>query len=119
MRRLINITREQIVVEHLDLADTWWTRFRGLMMRRALPPDAGLLIEPCTSIHMMWMRFPIDAIWLDSERRVAKVSRGIPPWIGLARGDKGSHAVVELPRGAADSVQPGDQLAIEAHIATG
>ena len=113
MPRLINASTEQIVVEHLQIAGTWWTRFRGLMLRRELPPTGGLLIEPCTSIHMMWMLFPIDAIWLDAERRVTKVSRGIPPWIGAARGGKGACAVVELRRGAAADVQPGDRLAVE------
>jgi len=114
MARLVNVTSGTVLVEDLELADTWWRRFRGLMMRRRLAPDSGLLIAPCASIHMMWMLFPIDAIWLDREHRVMKVSRAIPPWLGAARGGKSSHAVVELPRGAAATVQRGDQLSVEA-----
>lgn len=113
MPKLTNTKTGEVLVEDLQLAETWWTRFRGLMMRRRLAPGAGLLIEPCTSIHMMWMLFPIDAIWLDAERRVTKVSRGIPPWVGAARGGKSARAVVELPRYAASTVQPGDELAVE------
>ncbi len=113
MPRLRNATTGEVVVEHLQLADTWWTRFRGLMLRRRLAPGAGLLIEPCKSIHMMWMLFPIDAIWLDTERRVTKVSSGVPPWIGAARGGKGAQSVVELPASGAANVHPGDQLSVE------
>lgn len=113
MATLRNLTTGEVVVEHLERADTLWTRFRGLMLRRSLPVGGGLLIEPCSSIHMMWMRFPIDAVWLDADRRVTKVSPRVPRWIGLARGARGTRAVVELPATAASRVEPGHQLVVE------
>jgi uncharacterized membrane protein (UPF0127 family) len=82
------------------------------MLRRALPPDAGLLIEPCRSIHMMFMRFSIDAVFIDSERRVTSVASNVHPWTGFAMGASGTRSVVELPAGAARDIHAGDRLEV-------
>lgn len=87
-----------------------WTRFRGLMLRKSLAEGEGLVIEPCSSIHMMFMRFPIDAVFFDRDRKVTKVARNVRPWIGLAGARRGTKGVIELPAGAAKDVQPGQQL---------
>lgn len=113
MTKLRNTTTGEIVVERLEVASNWWGRFRGLMMRPSLAPGSGLLIAPCASIHMMWMRFSIDAIWLDGEGRVIKVSPHVPPWVGIARGGRSARSVVELPEHAAANVQPGHHLVVE------
>ena len=86
------------------------SRTRGLMLRAALEPGCGLDICPCGSIHMMFMRFPIDAVFYDREGRVTRVARRLRPWIGLAFGGRGARGVVELPADAADGVQVGDVL---------
>jgi uncharacterized membrane protein (UPF0127 family) len=113
MPRLRNVTTDEVLVDHLEHADSWWTRFRGLMLRRSLPGGYGLLIQPCSSIHMMWMLFPIDAIWLDEDLQVTKVSPRVPPWVGMARGARGTRMVVELGASRAHAVEVGHQLAIE------
>ena len=80
---------------------------RGLLGRASLEPDEGLLIRPAGSIHMLFMRFPIDAVFLDRELRVLKVVRELRSWrLASARGAK---VVVELPAGSA-AVEPGDRL---------
>ena len=80
----------------LEVADSFFSRFRGLMLRKTLPPGHGLLLEPCNSIHMCFMRFAIDAVYIDREYRVVKVVTGLRPWIGLSLC---LHAagVIELP----------------------
>jgi uncharacterized membrane protein (UPF0127 family) len=100
----------EILVSDLEVAKSHWARFRGLMMRASLPPGAGLDIVPCGSIHMMFMRFPIDAVFYNPDGAVTKVAQGVRPWIGLAFGGKGARGVLELPAGAAANVQPGDLL---------
>ena len=90
-----------------------WARFAGLMLRSRLNPGDGLVIQPCSSIHMMFMRFSIDAVFFDADLRVTRVGRRVRPWIGLAFGGKGARGVIELPVGAADGVEPGHQLAFE------
>jgi len=86
------------------------SRTRGLMFRARLEPGAALDIRPCGSIHMMFMRFPIDAVFYDRHYRVTRVARGLRPWLGLAFGGRGARGVVELPTGSAAGVQPGDLL---------
>jgi uncharacterized membrane protein (UPF0127 family) len=88
-------------------------RTRGLMFRKSLAEGEGLDIRPCGSIHMMFMRFPIDAVFYDREFRVTKVASNVKPWTGMAFGGKGAHGVIELPAGAAVDVKPGDLLEFE------
>ncbi len=74
-------------------------RMRGLLGRDELPEGHGLLIPKSASIHMFFMRFAIDAVFLDREMRVRKVVADLGPWrIAAARGAK---SVLELPAGAA------------------
>jgi hypothetical protein len=93
---------------------TWatsaWSRTRGLMLRKSLEPGEGLVIRPCGSIHMMFMRFEIDAVFFDKDGRVTRVARKVRPWIGFAFGGKGAKGVIELPAGSAGGVEPGHQL---------
>jgi uncharacterized membrane protein (UPF0127 family) len=105
--RLVHEPTGEVLGDRIAVADSFWSRFRGLMLRRKLEPGQGLLIEPCASIHMLFMRFPIDAVFLDSEGRVVKIAAGVRPWLGIASA-RGARAVVELPAGAATRLQPGD-----------
>jgi uncharacterized membrane protein (UPF0127 family) len=83
---------------------------RGLMGRAGLAPDEGMFFKPTGSIHMFFMRFPIDAIFLDRELVVLDVVRGLKPWRTASR--RGAKVVVELAEGAATNVQPGDRLSL-------
>lgn len=85
---------------HVEVADSFWTRFLGLMGRRRLPEGQGLLIVPCSSIHMCFMRFAIDAVYLDREYRVIRVAAGLRPWTGFSWCSS-AWAVLELPSGEA------------------
>ena len=71
MRRALNITRKTVVAQNVEVAATFWERLIGLIGRSNLKPGAGLLIEPCRSVHTFFMRFPIDVIFIDGEGRVA------------------------------------------------
>ncbi len=106
-----NKTTGAVVADHATSATNPWTRFRGLMLRSALGPGEGLIIRPCSSIHMMFMRFPIDAVFFDKDQRVTKVARNVRPWRGLAFGGRGAKCVIELPLGAAAGIEAGHQLA--------
>jgi uncharacterized protein len=89
-------------------------RMKGLLGRSELARDEGLWIVPCNSIHMFFMRFAIDAIFVDRDMRVVRVHRDVQPW-GMARGGKGAHSVLELAAGtaAAFNIREGDQLTLE------
>ena len=114
MATVTNERTGRTIAENLAEADTFATRVRGLMFRSELGPGEGLRIEPCGSIHMMFMRFAIDAVFYDRDGRVTKVGRNVRPWIGVAFGGRGARGVIELANGAADDVEPGDTLAFAA-----
>ena len=66
------------------IADSYFTRLAGLMFRKKLPPTTGLLLTPCNSVHMCFMRFAIDVVYLDKEYNIVKVVNCLRPWIGLS-----------------------------------
>ena len=88
-----------VVCERCLLAETPVARMRGLLGRSGLPAGEGLLLRPAASIHMAFMRFPIDAVFLDSTDRVVKVVAELKPW--RMAGCRGARAVLELPAGEA------------------
>jgi hypothetical protein len=75
-----------------------WGRALGLMGRRALPAGRALLLRPCGAIHTLFMRFPIDAIFLDADDRVLRVARNLHPW-RPAVAARGARAVLEASSG--------------------
>ena len=111
--RLINETRGCELGDRIEVVRSFVGRGRGLMFRRSLEPGAGMVIDPCSSIHTMGMRFPIDVLYMDREQRVVRVDQAMPPWrIGPLRPGPGSRYVVELPAGViqASGTRPGDRL---------
>jgi len=112
MARIVNQTKGTVVAEQVGLAHSFWSRFRGLMLRGSLPQNSGLLIEPSGSIHTAFMRFPIDAVFLTRDHQVVKVARVVKPWrAAVSRG----YGVLELPAGRAADVglTEGDRLVVE------
>jgi len=79
-------------------ADTFLQSFLGLMGKPRLPAGEGLLIKNCSSIHMFFMRFAIDAIFLDADDRIVKIYHGLRPW-RIVFGGKGARHVLEVPAG--------------------
>jgi uncharacterized membrane protein (UPF0127 family) len=111
--RLVETDSGRVVVADLEVARTTWSRFVGLMGRPSLGSGAGLWIEPCNSIHMFFMRFAIDVLFLDRRRRVKKVMLNLKPW-RVSPIVFGARTVVELPAGTlADRGLVGSQLTLE------
>lgn len=105
--------RGEVVTPLLYRADTMWSRMRGLLGRGALAPSEGLWISPCSSVHMFFMRFAIDAVFIDEQLQVVRVHEDLAPW-RMARGGRFAHSVLELPPGKAAffNLRVGDKLTI-------
>ena len=86
---------------------------RGLLGRDGLEPGGGMLIDAAPSVHMFFMRFPIDVVFLDRERNVVRVVESLRPW--RVAGARRAAAALELPAGAAAAagVTAGDALVFE------
>jgi uncharacterized membrane protein (UPF0127 family) len=105
-----------VVAQPLEQATNFYTQGMGLMFRRSIPAGGGLLIYRCSGIHMMFMRFPIDAVFLDKSNTVVKVYHRLLPWIGLIPFVWKADRVAELPAGTARRLrlERGDRLALSA-----
>ncbi len=78
--RLVSRASGKTVVARLQIADGFWSRLVGLQFRRALPPDAALLLVPCHSVHTCFVRFPLDVAFLDRHGAVLAIRRNLRPW---------------------------------------
>ena len=103
-----NETRGTNLAENVETASSLWARFMGLMGRRSLPAGNALWLTGTNGIHMFFMRFPIDAVFLgkpgpDGARTVLAARRGLRPWTGFVPLVRGAAGVLELPVGAIDA----------------
>lgn len=114
---LVRIARSSDAAElavRCRVADTPRLRLVGLLGRSGLDPGEGLLLRRSGSIHMFFMRFAIDAVFLDRDDTVVRVAPDLRPWrVAAARG---ARSVLELPAGTCAGLQvaPGDQLIVDA-----
>ena len=103
-----------VVCERVLVADSPLLRLRGLLGRDGLEQGEGLLLRPASAVHTCFMRFPIDAVFLDRDLIVLGIADGLEPWRAAARW--GAKAVLELPAGfsASSGLQVGDELTLAA-----
>jgi hypothetical protein len=94
-----NASKQTVLGESIDIADTPASRSRGLLKHKGLAKGEGLWIVPSEAIHTFWMQFPIDVVFLDRKKRVTKVVPAMKPSrIALSWR---AHSVLELPAGMA------------------
>ena len=99
---VVNCTRQSVLATALEVAASGEKRRKGLLGRAGLAPGEGLWILPCESVHTFFMRFPMDAVFLDKELRVRRVVEGVKPF--RFAWSRGARSVVELPAGEAGRV---------------
>jgi uncharacterized membrane protein (UPF0127 family) len=103
-------TQHRVLCERCAIADRPLARLRGLLGRRQRPPGEGLLLRPTPSIHTWFMRFRIDAVFLDKDLRVLAVRSELRPWRMAVHAR--ARAVLELAAGEAQGrgIRPGAEL---------
>ena len=108
-----NQTRDTVLGNSIDVADTSAKRRTGLLKHHGLEPGEGLWISPCESVHTFFMKFPIDLVYIDKQRKVRKVRNAVPAWRVSAC--LVAESVLELPPGTAQrtGTLPGDVLIFE------
>ena len=109
-----NADRGTLLGDRIRVASSMADRTVGLLGTRSLEAGEGLWIERSPSIHMFFMRFAIDAVFVAADGRVTKVVENLKPWrvVWWARG---ARDCLELPVGAvaASGTQVGDHLRLE------
>jgi len=106
-----NLTRKTIISTHVEIAQNSYARMKGLLGRKDFPSGEALVITRCQSIHMFFMKFPIDVIFCDRRNKVVGLCEDIKPFYLSPIFFKASNAI-ELPTGAikASQTQLGDQI---------
>jgi uncharacterized membrane protein (UPF0127 family) len=115
-----NLTRNTDLATSLEVASSFWAKFMGLMGRPVPPAGFGLWLAGTNNIHMMFMRFRMDAVFLskaaaDGSRRVVALRRGMRPWTGVVWFARGADGVIELPAGVIEATGTaiGDQVRLD------
>jgi uncharacterized membrane protein (UPF0127 family) len=126
--RATNESRGSVLAERVEVGASLWAKFMGLMGRASLPAGDALWLPGDNGIHMFFMRFPIDAVFLGrpsgdgaggegergGARPVVSVSRALRPWTGIVPFVRGADGVLELPAGTIDETgtERGDLIRI-------
>jgi uncharacterized membrane protein (UPF0127 family) len=108
-----NQTRNTVLGDAVDVADSSSTRRTGLLKHERLEQGEGLWIIPCESVHTFFMKFPIDLVYVDKGKKVRKVRHAVPAWrLSMCLS---ARSILELPAGTAERTRtsPGDQLVFE------
>lgn len=109
--RLLNTSKNLVIVNNLERAESLFARLKGLLGRTSLACDSALWIDECSSIHTFFMRFAIDVVFVDSSLKVKKVFTDIQPW-RIILPVWGARSVIEFAAGVTTKMQikSGDQL---------
>jgi uncharacterized membrane protein (UPF0127 family) len=108
-----NQTRNTVLADRMEVADTAAKRRTGLLKHTRLEPGQGLWIVPCEAVHSFGMKFAIDVVYIDRKKKVRKTRPAMVP--RRISGCLLAHSVLELPVGAIETsgTQAGDQLLFE------
>ncbi len=117
--RAINRTRQTVLCERLETADSLAEQSRGLLGRSGLEPGSGMLfvsgrLAPFMWMHMFFMRFPIDIVFLDHNDRVLRINHRLKPWRVSSLVPRARKALeIEAGAAARSATAPGDQIVFE------
>lgn len=105
---LISSTMSQIAFDRVIIANTFFTRLRGLLGRSEMPKNTALILSPCRQVHTFFMRFTIGVIFLD-EQGVVLCKEVLKPW-RVSKLVKNAAIVVEVAPDAVGEINVGDML---------
>jgi uncharacterized protein len=104
----------RVVCTRCEVAESALRRMKGLLGRGGLGPGQGMLINPAPSVMTLFMRFPIDVVFIDRDRTIVGIRHALVPW--RVAGARHAVAALELPAGtaAACGLQLGERLELPA-----
>lgn len=112
--RIYNFTQKNEISSEAELANNFFARARGLLGRKRLEQEKALILPHCQAIHMFFMQFPIDVVFVDGDRRVIGLIKNIQPFT-LSPIFFRAHFAIELAAGSIERKQIalGDVLVFE------
>ncbi|MFH1715004.1 MAG: DUF192 domain-containing protein [Elusimicrobiota bacterium] len=108
---IINLTKNNIVIKNIIFADSFYKKMKGLLGRKSLPQDTGMLFTGAKQIHCFFMGFTIDVVFLDKRKKVIKIYHNLKPWRVTSYILRAKY-VFELPEGTARNadLSEGDKM---------
>ncbi len=113
---LLNESRKEIIINETRNADSFWKKLKGLMFEGRgnfnyalifeLPEESKLM----ASIHMLFVFFPIDIVYLDKNKSIVEIKKGLKPFSLNYTPEQKAKYFIELPGGKAANVKVGDKL---------
>ena len=112
--KIYNSTQNNLIAEDVKIAENFFTRSVGLLSRKSLSQDEGLVIRPCCSIHTLFMKFPIDVLFINRKNEIIALYENVKPYRILPIHPT-SYYVVELCAGqiAVKNICLSDIISIE------
>lgn len=112
MNKLVKKETNEVILEKVKVADTFISRFLGLMGKKDLPKDAGMIIKPCNSVHCFFMKFPIDVIFVDSDDRVVYIMPAMKPGKISPIVRKAKYVIESNAHTLSEKLRIGDELSV-------
>lgn len=111
MKRFVVECKGQSLLKECAFSASPLFRMKGLLGHSELSEDEGIWLKPCAQIHMFFMRFSIDAIFLDRSNEILHIEHSIAPW-RVSRWVRKAHSVVECSAGKSEryGLETGDKL---------
>jgi uncharacterized membrane protein (UPF0127 family) len=112
---VVNRTRQIVLATDVRQAANPWSRMTGLLGRATLSPGEGLHITPCVAVHTLFLRFPIDVLFLDGDGSVVRTAANVRPY-RCVWGSHRAYSALELPAGTimATATAVGDRVTFDA-----
>lgn len=114
-----NMSKKNILVKEVLLADSFYYRLKGLMGKKELKENEGLCLKPCKSVHTFFMKFNIDVLFVDNNDVVCGIVENLRPW-QVSSYYRTSRYVIELKAGAIEKykIELGDKINISSNTAS-
>lgn len=106
-----SVVGAELLIDQLDIAESFWSRAKGLLGRENLPANAALWIKPCNNIHTFFMKFSIDCVFVDKKMEIKNLAKDVKPFRVIGPFWK-SYSAIEMQAGFIDlkKLQIGDHL---------
>jgi len=114
--QLIKEATGEVIVPDLEIANSFFSRLKGLMFRKTLGVGKAILLVPCGSVHTHWLKFSLDIIMVDKHGVILDQKNDVSPW-KMASAPSNTYAVIEWPSGSF-KVDTGERLRVTARSQT-
>lgn len=109
-----NSSKNIVIATQVKMANNFFTRTIGLLFRKSLSKEEGLVIKPCSSIHTFFMKFAIDVLFVGKKGNIVALYENVKPWRILPLHFTSSY-VIELPAGTIldKNIDKGDVVRVD------